>query len=401
MGILEKNKGVTQIIKYEAPSDEESRANNSEEKDTNRIFIWKHPCEDFNTMTQLIVHESQEALFFMNGQALDLFGPGRHTLETQNIPLIKKAMNWGTNGETPFHCEVYFINLVEQMAVKWGTDSQVEYMDPVYHFPLSIGASGEMRLQVSDSRKLLIKLLGTKTELNQHALVSYFREILNLRVKTYMAEMMSEPENSIFTVDKRLEAISENLQSRLKEDFWEYGVALKKFIVARIQKPEDRNFQRFKELHYASYMNVAEAQLKQKVDLIEQETQKQKTILEAQGVAEKRRLEGYSYQDERGFDVAEKLVQNEAVGEFANVGMGMGMMAGLGGGIGFKVADMTVKTMQETVAPKEQVSQTNNTMGNSMADFEQKIQKLKMLKEAGMITEEEMKAEKEKLLAMI
>ena len=61
---------IADIIKYEGD---------------NSTFVWKHPCEDFNSMTQLIVHESQEAIFFMNGEALDLFGPGRHTLETQNI----------------------------------------------------------------------------------------------------------------------------------------------------------------------------------------------------------------------------------------------------------------------------------------------------------------------------
>lgn len=59
----------------------------------NSTFIWKHPCEDFNSMTQLVVHESQEAIFFMNGQALDLFGPGRYTLETENIPKIGKLLN--------------------------------------------------------------------------------------------------------------------------------------------------------------------------------------------------------------------------------------------------------------------------------------------------------------------
>ena len=97
---------ISQIIRYEGD---------------NSTFIWKHPCEDFNTTTQLIVHESQEAVFFMNGQALDSFGPGRHTLETQNIPLIKKFINIPTDGKTPFHCEVYFINLTEQMAIRWGT----------------------------------------------------------------------------------------------------------------------------------------------------------------------------------------------------------------------------------------------------------------------------------------
>lgn len=83
---------LAKIIKYEGD---------------NSVFVWKSPIEDFNTMSQLIVHENQEAIFFMNGQALDLFGPGRHTLETQNILLIGKALNRSTGDKTPFHCEVY------------------------------------------------------------------------------------------------------------------------------------------------------------------------------------------------------------------------------------------------------------------------------------------------------
>ena len=118
----------------------------------NSTFVWKHPSEDFNSLTQLIVHENQEAIFFMNGQALDLFGPGRYTLETQNIPKIGKALNRTTN-DNPFHCEVYFINKVEQMNIKWGTDSKVQYMEPTYKFPLSIGACGEMSLRAEESRK--------------------------------------------------------------------------------------------------------------------------------------------------------------------------------------------------------------------------------------------------------
>ena len=131
---------IAEIIKYEGD---------------NSTFIWKHPCEDFNSLTQLIVHESQEAIFFMNGQALDLFGPGRYTLETENIPKIGKVLNRTTGDKTPFHCEVYFINKTEQMSVKWGTDSKVQYIEPTYGFPLSIGASGEMSLRVEDLMPIL------------------------------------------------------------------------------------------------------------------------------------------------------------------------------------------------------------------------------------------------------
>ena len=137
---------IADIIKYEGD---------------NSTFIWKHPCEDFNSLTQLIVHESQEAIFLMNGQALDMFGAGRHTLESQNIPKISKFLNRLIHGKTPFHCEVYFINKTVQMAIKWGTDSKIRFIEPNMGIPLEIGACGELNLAVSDSRKLLVKLVGT------------------------------------------------------------------------------------------------------------------------------------------------------------------------------------------------------------------------------------------------
>lgn len=307
----------------------------------NNTIIWKHPCEDFNTDTQLIVHESQEALFFMNGQALDLFPAGRYTLKTENIPLIKKAVNLPSNGVTPFHCEVYFINLTHNMAIKWGTDSKVQYLDPTYNFPLSIGASGEMILSVEDSRKLLLKLVGTENDLSNDKLVSFFRGILNTKIKTYIASVMKSKKINIFEVDEKLEEFSKDIEEKLIPDFKEYGITLNKLYITTIVKPEgDKQYEKFKELHFRQYADIAEAELNQKVDVIKQETEAKKMVIESDALAQKRRQEGYTYQQERGFDVAEKVAQNEAVGEFTNMGVGLGTMAGVGASVGGMVGGM-------------------------------------------------------------
>ncbi|WP_417410448.1 SPFH domain-containing protein [Hominenteromicrobium sp.] len=311
---------IADIIKYEGD---------------NTTFIWKHPCEDFNTTTQLIVHESQEAIFFLNGQALDLFGPGRYTLETQNIPLLRKIINIPTNGKTPFHCEVYFINKTEQMAIKWGTDSRVQYVEPTYKFPISIGASGEMALSVNDSRKLLVKLVGTERVLERTQLVTFFRAFLMTRVKTYIAQEMKSSAINIFEIDENLEAFSDALKARLLDDFADYGVTLNRFFVTTIVKPDgEAQYEKFKELHFRQYADIAEAQLQQKVGIIEQETEAKKMVIEAQALAQKRATEGYTYQQERGFEVAETAAANEGAGQMSNLGIGLGMMAGVGGTVG-------------------------------------------------------------------
>ena len=331
---------IADIIKYEGD---------------NSTFIWKHPCEDFNSLTQLIVHESQEAIFFMNGQALDLFGAGRYTLETQNIPMIGKVLNRATGDKSPFHCEVYFINKTEQMSIKWGTDSKVQYVEPTYGFPISIGASGEMSLRADNARKLLLKLVGTEKFLGQQKLVSFFRAFLMTRVKTYIAQVMKSNAINIFEIDENLTVFSESIKKLLVNDFAEYGVALEQFFVTTIVKPDgDRQYEKFKELHFRQYADIAEAKLRQQVSVIDAQTEAQRVVIDSQAQATKRAQEGYTYAQERGFDVAEKVASNEAVGQMTNLGVGLGTMAGVGGVVGGVVGNAVGDALNNTapVAPK-------------------------------------------------
>lgn len=379
---------LSELIKYEGD---------------NSTFIWKHPSEDFNSLTQLIVHESQEAIFFMNGQALDLFGAGRYTLETQNIPKIGKFLNRVAGDTTPFHCEVYFINKAEQMAIKWGTDSKVQYIDPQYGFPISIGASGEMALRVENSRKLLLKLVGTENFLGQQKLVSFFRAFLMTRIKTYIAQYMKNNAISIFEIDEHLTVFSETLHRQLIPDFADYGIALERFLVTNIVKPEgDKQYEKFKELHFRQYADIAEAKLRQQTDLIYAQTAAQKVIIDSQAQATKRAQEGYTYAQERGFDVAERVAQNEAVGQFTNMGIGVGTMAGVGGAVGSMIGNSVNNAVNATTQSTQTIQNPQISQpADDMATFKGKVEKLALMKEAGIIDEEEFAQMKAKILSDI
>lgn len=228
---------LASIIKYEGGVD------------SNRTFVWKHPREDFNTGSQLIVHESQEAIFFLNGHMLDSFGPGRHEIKTQNIPLLNALINLPTNGESPFHAEVYFVNLCEQMGISWGTNSKIQYIEPAYDFPLSIGASGEMALAVREPRKLLVKIVGTEAILSQEKLIHYFKSFLQTRIKNAITKSISRQKISIFEIDSYLDELSVEVNHRLEPDFAEYGLELTQMLVTTIVKPDgDPIYERFKNL---------------------------------------------------------------------------------------------------------------------------------------------------------
>lgn len=375
---------IADVIKYEGD---------------NSTFIWKHPCEDFNSLTQLIVHESQEAIFMMNGQALDLFGAGRYTLETQNIPLLSKYINRTTNDKTPFHCEVYFINKTEQMAIKWGTDSKIQFVEPTYNFPLSIGASGEMSLRAEDSRKLLLKLVGTERDLSQSKLTLYFRAFLMTKVKSYIAQVIKEQRINIFEIDEQLNSLSTVLHNMLVSDFKEYGISLERFFVTTIAKPDgDSTYEKFKSLHFRQYADIAEAKIRQQVSVIDAETKAQQTVIDSKAQAAKRQQEGYTYQQERGFNVAEKVAENEAVGEFTNMGVGFGTMAGVGGAVGGVVGGAINNAFDSINQP---IQPQQNSAQDDLASFQQKIKKLQMMKEAEIISDEEFAQMKAQLLASI
>ncbi|MBQ7592115.1 MAG: SPFH domain-containing protein [Clostridia bacterium] len=436
---------ICEILKYEGD---------------NSTFIWKHPSEDFNSMTQLIVHESQEAIFFMNGQALDLFDPGRYTLETQNIPKIGKILNRATGGETPFHCEVYFINKTVQMAIRWGTPEKVRYIDPDYGIPLELGASGEMNLSVSDGRKLLLKLVGTMNGISWEergpgftkSLQNSFRPLITTAVKSNLTKAIKAGEFDILEVDEHLEELSGILKDRIVGGFEEYGLTIPQLYLTTVVLPEDDpNFKRLRELHAISLqtrmikaektVRTARAQAEAEVTAAERltELERQTTqteiakreaerkIIEAQAEAEKTRQAGFAEAQvmqaqgitKKDYVAAEvQKAYAEGLGQMGSGGGGGGsaMSDVIGLGVGLKAAGVmagqlgnvfdgiggTAQTQQTPVQPQQPTpAQTAAQPADDMAAFKAKVEKLAVMKESGLITEEEFAQMKAKLLSDI
>lgn len=249
---------LSEIIKYEGD---------------NTTFIWKYPNEDFNNMTELIVNESQEAIFFANGQAADTFGPGRYKLDSENIPILTKLVNIVT-GISIFHCQVFFINKTVQMGIKWGTDSKVRFIEPTLGVPVELGASGEMNLAVSDGRKMLIKLVGTMTGIAwgeegtgfAKSLQASFKPLILTAVKSNLSSAIKQKNIDIVEVDEYLSELSDSLREKILPGFEDYGLTIPQFYITNIVLPEsDPNFKRLRELHTISLqkkMAVAEADVR-------------------------------------------------------------------------------------------------------------------------------------------
>ncbi len=202
-----------------------------------RTLVWKHPDEDFNTHSKLIVHESQVAILYKDGRALDEFSPGKYTLENENIPILRGIINIPTEGVSPFHCEVYFINKAMSLNVNWGTSSRFPIIEPVFQIPINVGASGVMDIVIDDARKFLVNVVGTQNITSSEQITNYFKGKITTKVKNYLAKIMSEV--SYYNITQHLEEISEALHAKLKEDFAEYGVNLVTFYLTNVIVPKE------------------------------------------------------------------------------------------------------------------------------------------------------------------
>ena len=378
---------------------------------SNEVLAHKHEKEDFTIGSQLIVHESQEALFFRDGMIFDQFTAGRHTLVTNNIPKVRDYMKLGTGGINVFHCEVYFINMTTQMGIRWGTDSKVRLFDPASGLHVEIGASGNYNMRVTDARKLILKLVGTTDGLIQSDITgegkSYgtgmFKALIINKVKANLARIIKEENLNILEIDAYLDVLSSKLMADINEALDEYGLTMPEFYVTSIVTPDDDpNFIRLKQQFADKTLKVreeevrkAEAEAAQQRRIVEAQTEAQLKAVNAQGDADAIRIKaqaeaeaykmkaeaeaaemqmkGYTYRDETARQVGLEAMQNGitgggngggaagGIGDVASLGVTLGAMGG--------VINMTKDAMAPIMGESQKVGEGfgNVVAGNTSA----------------------------------
>lgn len=197
----------------------------------NNVLVWKHPREDFNTSTQLIVHESQEAVVFKDGIAHDPYSAGKHTIETENIPGIRRLVGLVTGGVSPNHCEVYFINKAYALDVHWGTASEWKLQDPTLQVPFSMQARGQFAVRVTDSKQFLNKMVGTTSSFTTMTLQNYFSDLMISRIKDCISTIILSEGLSHMEISSRLVSIGEKVTPMLSGILEKYGLSLEEFVV--------------------------------------------------------------------------------------------------------------------------------------------------------------------------
>jgi membrane protease subunit (stomatin/prohibitin family) len=264
------------------------------------VFAWKYPSEELGTWTQLIVNESQEAVLFKGGQAMDVLGPGKHTLDTQNIPILTRIISLPFGGRSPFIAEVWYVNKLHALDIKWGTQSPIQLQDPKYGIFVPVRSFGQFGINIAHSNKFLQKLVGSLPLFDKTNILNYFRGLYLTKVKDSISSYLVHKGISVLEINAYLDELSSHMKGRIEPTLEEYGISLINFFVNDISVPED---------------DPAVIQLKN-----------------ALAKRAEMNIIGYNYQLERSFDTLEGAATNPGAAPSALIGAGLGVGMGVGMG---------------------------------------------------------------------
>ena len=194
----------------------------------------EHGSGDFRLGSQLIVRESQAAVFFRDGKALDTFGPGRHTISTANIPFLTRLISIPFSGETPFKAEVYFVNLREFLEQKWGTPEAITLRDSELGM-VRLRAFGIYSMQINDSQLFVNKIVGTQGLYQTSQIQGFLRGIIISK----LTDLLGEVQKSILDLPSLYDEIGAGAKAKVQDDFNALGIALKTLYVTSISPTEE------------------------------------------------------------------------------------------------------------------------------------------------------------------
>lgn len=289
-------------------------------------FCSKFPSTDLRLGTQLVVYSSQTAFFVKGGEICDQFAAGTHTIKTENIPLLNKIVNLPFGKESPFQAEVWFVNHIAKLDMKWGTPQPLQLEDARYGIIVPVRAFGQYGIKVSDARKFLETLIGNMASFSAEQIDAYFKAKIISSLNSLIAQKIAQEKISILDINTHLLDMSEYCREQIGKSMAVYGIDLCDFTIMSINVPQD---------------DPSVIKLKRAKD--------EMARINIMGRA--------NYQMERSFDVLDTVAGNSgAAGQMAAMGAGFGAGMGFGSVVG-QMSAQTIDT-NPTAPPPPVPSQT-------------------------------------------
>jgi membrane protease subunit (stomatin/prohibitin family) len=323
-------------IKFNSPGDD--------------VLVWKFPSEAIRLGSQLIVNESQIAIFVKGGAILDSFAAGTHTLTSGNIPILSKLINLPFGGDTPFTAEIYFVNLTAKRDLKWGTKGPIQVLDPIYNYPVSIRAFGRWGIRVKDARSFMLQLVGSQSGADISKIESYFAGHIVQRLSDRLAKFFIEQNVSVFQANGKLNDLATYTAAAISPEFERFGLEIVNFDVERISIPDEEQ-SKFQEI------------LGKRMEI---------EVISGARI-------GSAYTTMRTFDAIEKMAANEgsAAGQLLGAGLGLGVGIGASLPIGQQLGNAmnTQPTPSGSEDPMAKLQKLKQLLDNeliSIDDFNKK-----------------------------
>jgi len=203
---------------------------------TNNTLIWKFPRYDneIKNGAQLIVRESQLAVFMHEGEFGDIFSPGRYELTTQNIPILTTLESWKYAFDAPFKCDVYFVSTRQFTDLKWGTKNPIMMRDTELG-PVCLRAFGTYCFRVNEPKGFITEIAGTDPDFETGEITNQLRNILVSR----FADALGEAGIPVLDLAANYNEMGDLLKNALSGEITAYGIELTKFLIENISLPPE------------------------------------------------------------------------------------------------------------------------------------------------------------------
>ncbi|MBN1486156.1 MAG: SPFH domain-containing protein [Anaerolineae bacterium] len=221
--MFDKFRGVLEVIEYLDPTGQE--------------IVHRVPEEgsgEIRMGSQCVVRENQAAIFFRDGRALDMLGPGRHTLTTLNIPLLTNYLKIPFGSKSPFRSEVVFVNLKDYVDLPWKAPKSIPYRDAEFGM-VRLETEGKFAFQVGRPQLFVNQVVGTQGLFNTRDILHYMQSILVSR----LSDLVGELKISILDLAAMYDELGAALRAKAAEDFEALGLLIKAVYITSINVPPE------------------------------------------------------------------------------------------------------------------------------------------------------------------
>lgn len=323
--------------------------------ESGREIVHREPqggSTDIKMGAQLIVQDTQAAVFYKDGKALDVFGAGRHTLTTANIPFLTKLLSLPFGFNSPFQAQVYYVSMKKFIDLKWGTKSPINFRDSELSF-VQLRASGKFSMRVKDPQLFINEIVGTQGKYTTNEIEDYLRDSIVSRLNTVLGKNLK----TVFDLGQFYPQIESGIKAEVTDFFNSMGIELTDLIIVGIVPPDE---------------------VQEKIN--------ERSSMGAIGNLD-------AYMKFKTAQAMEKAAENPGGGGTAGLGVGLGA--------GMTMANMMMGSMTNQNPQQQQNNQQAPPVQQSQDDVLATIEKLAKLKDAGALTQEEFDIKKKDLLSKL